>query len=108
MVGKRRLGLSLLEVLAVVTIIGVLVAAVVPRISTSGLAAKRKLCAQHRTEINRALERYRMNEGIQLAEVSKLHSAEYFPNGVPLCPVFGNEYSVNALTHRLNGCACQQ
>ncbi|HBE72022.1 MAG TPA: hypothetical protein DDW52_28115 [Planctomycetaceae bacterium] len=101
-----RCGITLLEMLAVVTIIGVVAAVALPRISISGVAAKKEMCGQHVAEVNRALERYYANSGERLIDTAKLNDADYFPHGVPRCPLTGEAYQIDESTKRLKACSC--
>ena len=91
----RRPGFSLLELLAVVTILGISALVVIPRISVSSTTAKQNACFQNKAEINSAVERYYFENGSLPADTTALGA--YFPDGVPSCPVSGNarlaEYS---------------
>ena len=84
---KRRSGFSLLELLAVVIILGVIAAIVIPRISYSSVTAKQNACFQNKAEINSAVERYYFDNGALPANTAALTA--YFPDGVPTCPVSG-------------------
>jgi general secretion pathway protein G len=99
MASKRRGGFSLLELLAVVIILGVIAAIVIPRISYSSVAAKQNACFQNKAEINSAVERYYFDNGALPANLTDLSA--YFPDGVPVCPVSGNAYSLDATTKRV-------
>ena len=54
----RRTGFSLLELIAVVTILGIIAAVVIPRISSSSTNAKAKADEQSAAEVRTALERH--------------------------------------------------
>src|SRR5829696_1129916 len=60
---RQRRGFSLLELLAVVTILGIIAVVVVPRISVSSTTAKQKADAQNKSEINSAVERWYFEKG---------------------------------------------
>lgn len=100
MLGRtRRSAFSLLELLAVVIILGVIAAIVIPRISYSSVTAKQNACFQNKAEINSAVERYYFDNGALPAGTGDLTA--YFPDGIPVCPVSGNAYSLDAATKRV-------
>lgn len=103
---QRRAAFTLLEMLAVVTILAVLTAAILPRISTSGVHAKKELCTHQVSLINKALEQHFVDSGTRTQQLSDLISADFFPDGIPACPVTGKSYTVNDETLRLNSCSC--
>lgn len=105
-VRPRRRAFTLLELLAVVTILGVVVAVIVPRISLTGVSAKKEMCTQHVTEVNRALERYFVENGSYASQVNVLSAPEFFPNGVPVCPLLNSSYEIDGVTKRLKPCNC--
>ncbi len=96
----RRLGFSLLELLAVVTILGIIAVVVIPRISVSSGTAKANAHQQNLSEINSAVERWYFEKGTwpTMAEIST--ATAYFPDGLPTNPVDGSAYTLNATTHR--------
>lgn len=103
---RSRAGFSLLELLAVVTILGVIAAVVVPRISVTGVSAKKEMCTHHVTEVNRALERYFVENGSYPSKVNALAGPEYFPDGAPVCPLLGTTYQIDSTTSRVAPCNC--
>jgi prepilin-type N-terminal cleavage/methylation domain-containing protein len=98
----RRAGLSLLELLAVVVILGILALIVIPRISVSGSTAKEMACFQNKAEINGAVERYYVEHGTLPASIDDLDTS-YFPDGVPNCPVTAAAYTLQAGNKRVSG-----
>jgi prepilin-type N-terminal cleavage/methylation domain-containing protein len=98
-------GFSLMELLAVVTIIGVIAALIVPRVVSGSDSAKEKSCHHNRTEINIAVERYYIHHGAwpasNLSDIAA--DPEYFPDGLPACPVSGNVYQLDGTLHRIQG-----
>ncbi len=100
-----QLGFSLLELLAVVAILGILAALVLPRIILSTDVAKEKTCLHNRTEINITVEQYYINNGVWPANDLSDIGADtgYFPDGLPVCPVSGNLYTIDPTTHRVVG-----
>ncbi len=103
MTQPRRHGFSLLELLAVVTILGIIALVVIPRISASSSTARENACFQNKSEINSAVERYFFETGSLPASINDLNNATYFPDGLPRCPVSGNAYTLDATTKRVSG-----
>ena len=60
---RRRKGFSLLELIAVVTILGIIAAVVIPRITSSSTTAGVKADQQSAAEMRSALERYKFDTG---------------------------------------------
>ncbi|NNJ26265.1 type II secretion system protein [Alienimonas chondri] len=60
---NRRAGFSLLELIAVVTILGIIAAVVIPRITSSATTAGQQADQQSAAEMRSALERYRFDTG---------------------------------------------
>jgi general secretion pathway protein G len=100
----RRRGFSLLELLAVVTILGIIAAIIVPRVTVSNSTAKTKVRDHHKATINAAVERYYIDTNAWPAtDLSDIGgNVNYFPSGIPTNPVDGTAYSLNATTHRVN------
>jgi prepilin-type N-terminal cleavage/methylation domain-containing protein len=100
----RNSGFSLLELLAVVTILGIIAAIIVPRVTVSSTTAKQKVRDHHKATINAAVERYYIDNEVWPAnDLSDIGAnATYFPSGIPTNPVDGSAYSLNATTHRVN------
>ena len=99
---KRRSAFSLLELLAVVTIIGIITVVVIPRIGSSTQKTMKEACQQYKADINAAVERYLFHEG-SLPSLDDLHDAEYLPDGIPLCPVTKTKYSLDPDSGRVLG-----
>lgn len=99
----NRRGFSLLELLAVVTILGVIAAVVIPRISSSKAAAQAEANRQNIAEINSAVERWYFDTGSFPAnDLSDIGTdPNYFPEGLPVNPVTGSAYTLDATTHRV-------
>jgi general secretion pathway protein G len=93
-----------MELLAVVTILGIIAAIIVPRVAVSSDVSKQKVNAENRAIINSAVERWYVDKGVWPANNLSDIGADlnYFPDGVPTNPVDGSAYTVNATTHRLN------
>jgi general secretion pathway protein G len=104
---KRRpskRGFSLLELLAVVTILGIIAAIIVPRVTVSSATAKTKVRDHHKATINAAVERFYIDNGTWPADnLSDIGAnPNYFPDGLPLNPIDNSAYSLNTTTHRVN------
>ena len=95
---NRRRGFSLLELLAVVTILGIIAVVVVPRISVSSNTAKTNANSQNMAEINSTVERWFFNKGTYpAADLSDIGADNtYFPSGIPTNPLTGNKYTLDA------------
>jgi len=101
---RNHRGFSLMELLAVVTILGIIAALIVPRVTVSSDTAKAKVMAHHKSTINSAVERYYVEKGawpaVNLSDIGA--DVNYFPDGVPVNPTNNTAYSLNATTHRVN------
>lgn len=87
-----------MELLAVVTILGIIAAIVVPRVSQSSDAAKARVCDHTCGQLNSAIERYYIDTGAwPSADLNELGAAAgtYFPDGLPNCPVSGASYRID-------------
>jgi type II secretory pathway pseudopilin PulG len=94
-----------MELLAVVVILGILAALILPRVTTGTDTAKIKTCVHNRVEINITVEQYFMNTGTWPADdLSDIKTnVNYFPDGLPTCPVTGAPYRIDPATHRVVG-----
>ena len=101
---SRRLAFSLLELLAVVTILGIIAVIVIPRIVASSDAAKQSADATNKMAINSAIERYYVDTGswptASLKDLEPPSSYDYFPDGLPISPLDGHKYFMDPTTHR--------
>ena len=100
---SSRGGFTLLELLAVTTIIGILALITIPRIAGSSAKAKEKTCFHNRTQLNLALERYFVVNGSLPTALSDVDTNEYFPGGIPSCELTGSAYTLDATTKRIAG-----
>ena len=74
---RARRGFSLLELIAVVTILGIIAAVVIPRITNSSVEASRKADQQTAAEIRSAIERHYFETGAYPATINELQSDGY-------------------------------
>ena len=102
---QKRFGASLLELLAVVTILGVLTVVVVPRISVGAKTSQKAACDMNVAVIEIQAILWRRETGSwpdsSLSDVAA--STKYFPEGKPQCPVDSTEYQLNSNTGRVIG-----
>jgi len=100
---RKRRGFSLMELLAVVTILGIIAAIIVPRVTVSNDVAKQKVNSHNKATINAAVERYYIDKGrwpvSNLSDIGV--DTNYFPDGIPKNPVDNSAYQLNAGTHRV-------
>lgn len=95
---SQRTGFSLLELLAAATVIGVVAVVMVPRL-TGGIApSKKAACEACRGNIEVQAELWRHNtEAWPAANLSDVGAnLNYFPGGVPVCPVDGSAFTINS------------
>jgi type II secretion system protein G len=99
---SNRKGLTLIELLIVVIILGALAAIAIPRITTSTDTAKANACATNVDTLNTSIEMYKMDHnGSWPSTITDVDSnTAYFPDGAPACP-YGTAYSINGTTHRV-------
>lgn len=99
---KQRGGFSWVELLAIVTILGIIAAIVVPRLTISKEAALERADRRNKAEINAAVERWYVEKGTwpqrDLRDIGA--DSKYFPQGLPTRPGDGAVYSLDPATHR--------
>ncbi|MCC9601560.1 type II secretion system GspH family protein [Stieleria sp. JC731] len=100
-----RRGLSYLEVLACVTIIGVLSLVIVPRLGQGKDNASRSLCELNRQMIEMETVLFARQYGrwpkANLSDIAD--QSKFFPDGLPKCPVDESTYTIDVKTGRVNG-----
>ena len=101
---ETRKGVTLIELLIVVLILGALSAIAIPRISQSANNAKQKACDVNVDVINSAIEMYNADTGaypVLSADLTDVTiNTTYFPDGEPACP-YGTAYVMDATTKRV-------
>lgn len=102
---NRRTAFSIIELLAVVTLIGILAAVIVPRVTSRVGEVDRRACCMHQAEIELQAQLWRRNQGaFPAASLSDLGGKiAYFPDGVPTCPVDGTPYTIDTTTGMVSG-----
>ncbi|MGE0760464.1 MAG: competence type IV pilus major pilin ComGC [Pirellulaceae bacterium] len=98
-------GISLVEVLAVVTLLGILAAVIVPRLSTQGVDAKGKVCSVHKGNVEVQCQLWARQKGsLPQSTLDDIGAdASFFPDGLPVCPVDGSSYSIDTVTGQVTG-----
>lgn len=95
---RQRSAFSLLELLAVVTILGVIAAIILYRIVGTTDQAKEKVQLHQIAELNMAIEHYYMDNEAWPSALTDLVPT-YLPDGIP-DPPQGGTYGINNSTHR--------
>lgn len=100
---RKRGGFSWVELLAIVTILGIIAAIIVPRLTISKEAALERADRRNKAEINAAVERWYVEKGAWPQDDMKDIGADaaYFPHGLPTHPVNGQAYALNPASHRV-------
>jgi prepilin-type N-terminal cleavage/methylation domain-containing protein len=101
----KRPGLSLLELLAAITILAILAAIILPRFGDHARTAKKRACAVNKGNIEVQSQLWYRTKGAWPATgLSDIGANQtFFPEGLPTCPVDGSTYQLDAITHRVSG-----
>ena len=101
----RRRGFSMLELVAVVTILGIIAAIVVPRMRTRAADSQKAACDVNRSNIEIQAQLWFRDKGAwPAANLSDIGAdAKFFPDGLPKCPINNGSYTFNATTEKVNG-----
>ena len=98
----NKKGLTLVELLLVVVILGILAVVAIPRITTSAVTARTNVCLTNQDTMDTHIELYRVDTDGWPAFASIVADANYFPDGAPTCPSSGT-YTMSGTTYR---CSC--
>lgn len=100
-----RSGFSLLELILVVTVLGIVSAVVIARINSGDKdQVKKAACGAHKRELElQAQLYYRATGNWPSSTCGEMNNATYFPRGLPTCPVDDSAYEFNTTTKRVNG-----
>lgn len=96
---KHRKGLTLIELLIVVIILGALAAIAIPRMSSSADTARTRACQTNIETINTQVELYYANNSDWPTMSTFLADPNYFPE-TPTCPS-GGTYDYYGSDHRV-------
>lgn len=108
---KSEDGFTLMEMLIVVTIIGILAAIILPRFVTSSAAAKSSAYVAEKQTINSQLELFYFTVGAYPSAMtntawtdaeSGVNYTDYWPNGVPTSDVYGDPWDYDANLGRIS------
>ena len=104
---RSKKGVTLVELLIVVLILGALAAIAIPRLTQSADTAKINGCKTNIDIINSQIELYAAeHDGTYPANLQVItNSTTYFPDGPPICPVTGATYPNALVNHRVNASA---
>ncbi len=91
--------------MCVLAVVASAVTLVMPRAIAWADEAKRQGCAERKAALNAAVEQWYFLKGNwpnrNLADMGA--DAEYFPRGLPTCPVDGSAYELDPVRHRVLG-----
>lgn len=101
----ERPGVTLLQLLAVITILGILSGIVMYRVFLSRDTTSRNACYVLKGQIELQTQLwYRHHGSWPATDLSDIGAdTDYFPEGLPSCPVDGSSYSIDATTHHVIG-----
>lgn len=90
--------------MAIITILGIIAAIVVPRLTITKEATLKRMDHRNKAEINAAVERWYVEKGSWPQDDLKDIGADpaFFPQGLPTRPANGSPYGLNPATHRVN------
>ncbi|QDT15825.1 prepilin-type N-terminal cleavage/methylation domain-containing protein [Alienimonas californiensis] len=95
--GPPRRGLSLLELTAALTLLGIVAAVVVPRLGVAARGVDVRSCERCRETLDVHAALHRRNTGAwPQTNLSDLGAS--LPEGLPVCPVDGTAYTFDAAT----------
>lgn len=101
----RREAFSLMELMAVLAIMGLLATVILPRVFSENDSGKTAACYTYKGDIEIQAELWIHNSGIwPAADLSDIGGdLNYFPDGLPTCPVDQTSYTIDTSTGRVIG-----
>lgn len=106
----RRNAYSLLELLGTITILGVLAGLVIPRVYVNKAITNKNACQVHQGHIEVQVQLWKRQYGSwpannlsNMLPTSSPAQYDYFPDGLPVCPVDGTAYTIDPTTHEVIG-----
>ncbi len=101
----RREAFSLMELMAVLAIIALLATVILPRLLSGGDSGKTAACHTYKGDIEIQAELWKYNTGAwPAADLSNIGGdLNYFPGGLPTCPVDQTSYTIDTSTGRVIG-----
>jgi len=98
-------GFSLVELMVVVTLVGLVAGVILSRMTGGDDAANIAACYVYKGDIEVQAELWHHNTGAwPAANLSSIGAdLNYFPAGLPTCPVDSSTYTIDAATGRVNG-----
>ena len=102
---QLRKAFSLWELMAVLVILAILAALVIPRLAVHQNNAKKSACYANKGDIELQAKLWRRNKGsYPAANLSDIGAdTAYFPSGLPTCPVDSTAYTIDITTGRVTG-----
>ena len=102
---KFLTGFTLVETLITIMIIGILSGVVVPRVIHTTKTARYRSCNANVAQIDKQVELWHAHKGTwpagDLQDIK--NDPDYFPDGIPVCPVSGFNYWIYEDTYRVGG-----
>jgi type II secretory pathway pseudopilin PulG len=97
--------MSLAEILAVVVLMGILAAIILPRFARPRDQAQGRTCEVSKGNIEVQAQLWFRNKGVwPQADLSDIGAdPTYFPDGLPTCPADGSAYVFDSTTQRVTG-----